>query len=352
MAGEKRGEMEDDTSTGLAELAPIRMLELTTAYWAPQAISVAATLGVADVLASGACPVEQIAELVGADPSALYRLLSPLADLGVFRELDGRRFESTEVGDLLRSDAPASMRGWARLVGLPAWRDAWTDLLTSVRTGEPAFERVHGQHGFDYMSDHLEEAGIFNDAMAVLSRMLIIPVVQAFDFSQYRTVVDVGGGSGNLISAILVANPTVQGVLFDLPYAIESAGPLLKEAGVTDRCAVVGGSFFDTVPVGCYAYVLSSVIHDWDDEHAVQILRNCRSAAAPGNASVLLIQPVLPEGPEPSMAKVMDLEALVVTPGGRERTESELRSLLARVDLELKRVVPAGLYSVVEAVCA
>jgi hypothetical protein len=332
-----------------ATSASARMMELTTGALLSQAVSVTAALGVAEELAAGPRPVEEVADAVGAHAPTLYRVLRALADAEVVHELEGRRFALTSMGELLRSDVPGSMRSWAAMVGLPVQWHAVADLLRSVRTGEPAFERVHGRSLFDYLGDHPDAAELFDGAMADLSRGWIATVVGSYDFGRCRTVVDVGGGNGALLAAILTANPEIRGVLYDVPEVVAGAGRLLAEAGVGDRCDRVGGDFFDAVPPGGDAYVLANVVHDWDDERAARILANCR-AAVEDDGRVLLAEALLPDGVAPSPAKVMDLAMLAVTPGGRQRTGAEHRELLRRAGLRLSRVVPGDVYSLVEAV--
>jgi SAM-dependent methyltransferase len=319
--------------------APLRaqMMQLTFGSMVAQAISVAADLGVADALADGPRPVDDIATIVGADAPSLYRLLRALADVGVFEELDGRRFAATSLGDLLRRDGPDSLREWAIMMGRPFHRMAWTGLLGSVRTGEPAFEQVHGTTAWDHIRDHPEDGQVFDAAMTVASSRSLAAIADEYDFGSTGTVVDVGGGQGGLIAAILTANPGVRGVLFDLPHVV--ATRIVKEAGAGDRCEYVGGDFFDAVPAGGDVYLLANIIHDWDDEHAARILRNCREAMNPGGR-VLLGEAVLPETTEPSPAKLIDLEMLVMNVrGARQRTESEYRDLFAAVGLRMSGIV-------------
>ncbi|MDQ4102725.1 MAG: hypothetical protein M3186_03035 [Actinomycetota bacterium] len=213
-----------------------------------------------------------------------------------------------------------------------------------------AFDRVHGTEVFDYLAEHPEDAAIFDAAMTSFSASETASVVEAYDFSRFNTIVDVGGGRGGLLSAILAANPHLQGILFDVPTVVAGADDEISGAEVLDRCKLVSGDFFDSVPEDGDAYLLSNVIHDWDDDRAVQILRTCRAAMA-DTACVLLAEFVLPEGAAPSVAKLEDLEMLVMTAGGRQRTEAEFRALFSRAGLRLTRVVPStGMVSLVEAV--
>jgi SAM-dependent methyltransferase len=316
---------------------PQRMIELTTGTWISQAVSVAAELGVADALADGPRPVEEIAKAVGADAPSLYRLLRALADVEVFEEREGRRFASTPLGDLLRDDAPGSLRHWAIVIGRPFHREAWTGLVDSVRTGESAFERVHGGPSWDHFRDHPEDGKIFDAAMTAVSRGFVATINDGYDFASAGTVVDVGGGQGALLAAVLAENPHLRGVLFDLPHVV--ADQIIDAAGVGDRCTCEGGDFFASVPAGGDVYMLASIIHDWDDDSATRILRNCRDAMNPGGR-VLLGEAVLPEATQPSPVKWMDLEMLVMNVrGARQRTESEYRELFARAGLRLSGIV-------------
>jgi O-methyltransferase domain len=332
--------------------AAARMMELAWGSLVTQAASVVATLGVADELADGPREVGELAGAVGAHGPSLHRVLRVLADYDLVQELPGRRFALTATGAPLRRDVPGSLRGLAIYAGMPFRQHAVTGLLASVRTGKPAFEQVHGQSLFEYLQEHPDAAAAFDAAMADLSRVWIAPVVDAYDFSPFSRVVDVGGGTGALLAAILSAHPDLRGTLFDLPHVVGGAERHLTSAGVGDRCEVVAGDFFDGVPAGGDAYLLANVIHDWDDEHAVRILRNCRAAIGT-HGRVLLAEEVLPDTPSPSLTKLMDLAMLVITPDGRQRTPTQYRALFERAGLRLSRVLPGGsTYSVVEALAA
>ncbi|MBV9162098.1 MAG: hypothetical protein JO309_16490 [Pseudonocardiales bacterium] len=333
-----------------AEPPAATLLQLIQGAAVSQMISVFARLGVADVLADGPRQVAEIAELVGAHGSTLYRVLRALGDVGVVAELENQRFALTPLGELLRSDVPGSLRGWATMVGMPFHRYPWTDLYETVQTGESAFDRVHSTKLFDYLAEHPEDAAVFDAAMASISTNETVSIIKSYDFSQFSTIVDVGGGRGGLLVAILSANPHLRGVLFDVPTVVAGADEELSGTEIIDRCEVVSGDFFDSVPEGGDAYLLSNVIHDWDDDHAVEILSTCRTAMA-DTACLLLAEIVLPEGVAPSMGKFVDLSMLVMTAGGRQRTAAEFGALLGRAGLRLTRIVPSsGTVSLVEAV--
>jgi hypothetical protein len=316
------------------------LLRMTSAAWVAQAIAVAAKLGLADLVEDGARSVDDLAAETATDAASLYRLLRALAGVGIFAEDDDARFELTPLAEPLRSGVPGSVRAMCAMRGEPWFWGAWGDLLHSVRTGESAFEHRHGRALFEFLGDDPGAMSLFAEAMTSMSETEGAAVLAAHDFSAARTVVDVGGGQGFLLAAILQANPAVRGVLFDLPAAVASARRVLETAGVTERCEIVGGSFFDGVPTGGDVYLLKSVIHDWDDDRAAAILANCRRVMD-RSGTLMLIERVIPCGNEPSVAKWMDLNMLVAT-AGRERTESEYRSLYERAGFQLTTITPSA----------
>jgi hypothetical protein len=331
------------------EATPKGLLQLMAGKWASQAIHVAAELGIADLLKDGPRSTDEIAKIVGVREDAVYRLLRALSAIGLFSSQPSRRFVLTPWGNYLRTDWPGSVRGWARFLGDEvSWRP-WGELAYSVRTGKPAFDRVFGMAVFDYLTTNANVAAIFNDAMTSISGMDTISVTEAYDFSGIRTLVDIGGGHGLLLATILKTNTHMRGILFELPHAIKGAAALLQSQGVRDRCTIVDGDFFCSVPEGGDAYILKSVIHNWEDDRAAQILCNCHRAMNAG-AKVLLVERILLPGDEPDLGKFIDLEMLIMTNGGRERSEAEFRDLLARGGFELTHVVTATPKSVIEAV--
>ncbi len=303
----------------------LALRRLVNGYQVSQAIHVAAALGIADLLANGPRTSDDLASATGTHPATLYRLLRALASVDVFQEEEECRFSLTPLGDCLRSDAPESVSGWADFIGEPYHWQAWGDLEHSVRTGENAFRHIHGMDPWTYRSHHPELGAGFDRAMTSTARQQVASLLEAYDFGRFRTVVDVGGGNGAFLAAILSRNPDMQGILFDQPHVVAGAGPLLVQVGVADRCEIVGGSFFDTIPEGGDAYVLKSILHDWDDEQAIAILRTCRKTITDG-ASMLLVERELGAPNESPDSKFSDLNMLT-GPGGRERSTGEFASL-------------------------
>jgi hypothetical protein len=319
-------------------------------FRATQLIYVAAKLGLADRLEAGPQTAQQLAPQVGAAPRALHRLLRALASLGLFAEAGGGAFALTPAARLLQAEAPGSLRALALLYGTDwLWRP-YGDLLHSVKTGASAFAHVHGRSFYDYLHERPAAGAVFQAAMSGYSSQEAA-ILAAYDFAPAATVVDVGGGHGALVAALLQAHPRLTGVVLDLSPAIAGAKALLAAAGVAGRATCVAGDFFTAVPAGGDLYLLKSVLHNWDDSDVVGILRNCRQAMAEG-ARLLVIERVVPEGNGPSEAKLFDINMLV-TVGGQERTEQEYRTLLDLAGFTLSRVIPtASPLSLLEAVPA
>jgi hypothetical protein len=326
------------------------LLHLMTGCWISQAIYVAAKLGIADLLRDEPRLAVELAETTQTNAGALCRVLQALASVGVFAEDDAGRFRSTPLAQPLQAHAPGSLHAYALMLGeREHWR-AWEGMLHSVRTGHSAFEHVFEMPHFQYFAGHPEAARVFDEAMTSRSAQENDAIVGAYDFADARTVVDVGGGQGTLLSAILRTHPTACGVLFDLPHVLAAASACFEGAGQTGRCDLVAGDFFSSVPAGSDVYVLKKVIHDWNDQRARAILTNCRNAMH-GTARLLLIEPVVPPGNDPAFSKLLDLLMLVWPSGGRERTEVEHQANLAAAGLRLSRVVPTNSgVSIIEAV--
>jgi SAM-dependent methyltransferase len=272
-----------------------------------------------------------------------------LASLGVFDMSEDRRFSLTPMSRALLTDAPNSLRDMAIYMGEAFHLLPWGEIVYTIKTGEPAAEKVFGMPWWQYFEQNEEARNIFNNAMTSFSASIAPAIAMTYDFSNINTLVDVAGGHGLLLATILKANPHMKGVLFDQPSVIEGAGALLEEQGVHDRVELSSGNFFESVPVGGDAYIMKHIIHDWNDEDSIKILRNIHRAMNPAGR-VLLVESVLPPGNEPSLGKFIDLEMLIFLQG-KERTESEFRELFAASGFELTRIVhnPSPL-SVVEGV--
>jgi hypothetical protein len=323
--------------------------QMLIGYRISQAIYVAAKLGIAELLKDGPNSSDELAKATGANPDALHRLLRVLASVGVFAQVDQRRFTLTPMGTLLQSDVPGSWRGRAILTGEWWWR-AYGELLYSVKTGKPAHDHVYGMGVFEYFSQHPETGQMFHTGYGAMRTQWSMSVANAYDFSGVHTLVDVGGGVGELITVILKANLTMRGVVFDQPYIVEDARALVEAEGVAGRCAVVAGDFFESVPSGGDAYILKTIVHDWDDERAVAILKNCHRAMRE-HGKLLVVDRVMPERAEQATVVVLsDLEMLVMA-GGRERSEAEFRALLGAAGFRLTKVVPTqSEFSIIEGV--
>ena len=327
---------------------PATLLQMMTGYWVSQALHVAAKLGIADLLADGPVDCEDLAAATDTHAPSLQRVLRALASVGVFTEVSPGSFALTPLAELLRTETPGSMRALAIMYAEEQYR-AWGELLHSVRTGEMAFDHQFGMGYFEYLAQHPEADRVFNEAMTGWTHQLVGAVVDTYDFSPFKTIVDVGGGYGALLAAILRSNPGARGVLFEQPHVVASAEEQLVAAGVADRCTFVGGDFFAAVPTGGDAYVLSQILHDWDDERCVAILGQCRRVM-PDHGKLLVVELVLPEGDEPFLGKWLDLHMLVLL-GSRERTAAEYDTLFRAAGFKLARVVPTPPGpSVVEAV--
>ncbi len=308
-----------------------RILQLCFASLLTQLVGVAAELGVADLLAEGPRPVDELAGPTGTNSDALYRVLRALAAQGIFTEVAPRTFGLTPAGAALRQDVQGSMRDLARYFGMPARNHAFVELLHAVRTGEPAFEHVHGTDYWSYLADHPGDAAIFDNAMGNLARQVHAVALEACDLSGIRVAVDVGGGHGHLAAALLGRYPDLGAVVFDLPHVVAGADKVLADAGVGHRADTVGGDFFTAVPEGGDAYVLSMILHDWDDARATAILANVRRAMDPG-AKVIVVDAVIPQGDHPHLGKLLDIVMLTLLPG-RERTEAEFAALFRAAGL-------------------
>lgn len=327
--------------------APVRLGRLMDGYLTTWLLFVAARLGVADVLAAGPCTTAEIAAAVGADPGALRRVLRGLAVDEVVAEVGGDRFALTATGELLRTGVPGSLRD-AVLVRGDLYAAAAAGLLAAVRTGGTAFEQVYGQPFFAHLDADPEHEAAFAASMRDRAGYEAAEVVAAYDFGGIGVLVDVGGGTGTLLAAVLAATPGLRGILLDRPAAVEQAGARFAAAGLADRCTAVTGDFFAAVPAGD-GYLLSRVLHDWSDADAVRILTACRTAM-PAGGRLLLVEAILPERAADRPAAIrMDLHMLLLL-GSRERTEAEWRALLDRSGFAVRRVLLTRTLGIIEAV--
>jgi hypothetical protein len=328
--------------------ASAQLLPMIFGYMTSQAISVAARLGVADLLAKGAKRPDELAQTTGVKPRPLYRLLRALASVGVFAEDNDGRFVLTPLAEPLRSDAPDSLRALAIFFGADwHWR-VWSELSYSAQTGQPGFERIYGKAYFDYLAENPDPARVFNDAMTGFSASVSAAVKDAYDFTGITKLVDVGGGHGVLLASILQKYPQMRGVLFEAPFVAEGAGDAIKGRGLAERCEVVGGDFFASVPAGGDAYIMKHIVHDWNDERALTILQNCHRGMTK-NGKLLVVEMVIPEGNAPSLGKFLDLEMLLFL-HSYERTEAEYRALFEGAGFRLTKIVPTRMpHSIIEA---
>ncbi|MET7458518.1 methyltransferase [Streptomyces sp. NPDC005574] len=318
------------TSESIASL-----LQLSTNFIVSRGVQVAVELGIPDRMGDGETSLVDLAQGTSCDPATLARLLRMLAGWGIVTDTSSG-YRLTALGQFLRSEVPGSLQSWFRL----SFRSytMFDGLLESVRTGKPAFEQVYGASYFDYFAANPAEGAVFDKAMEDFGRMASGAVIDAYDFTKSGRIVDVGGGTGHYLTQILSANPASRGILFDQPHVAAAAEASLKGGNFEDRIQVAGGDFFTSVPAGGDLYLLAWIIHDWDDEDAVRILRNCRTAMKPGNR-LLIVESVVPEDAEPHLSKLMDLVMLVGL-GGRERTRAQYSELLANAGFTLGQVIP------------
>ena len=319
-------------------------LSLTTgeaifAYWISRMLYVVAKLGIADLLKDGSQHCDALASATNTHSDSLYRVLRALAGFGIFAETQPRCFELTPQADSLQSDVPDSVRNNAILRGEEYYYRPWENLMYSVQTGESAFEHLYGVDLFEYYEQNAVAGEMFHKTTKSRSLEAFNPYLEAYDFSSIGKLVDIGGGTGSLLTAILEANPTMTGVLFDLPKSIDRVKNSGEPASVHNRCQLIGGSFFEGVPEGGDAYFLREVLHLWDDERAINILKRCHQAMKE-QGRLLVLENIMPFGNEYSSAKIEDVHMLVVCSGGRERTETEFKDLFESAGFKLTKIIP------------
>lgn len=324
------------------------VIDMLTGAWVTQLAAAIARLGVPDLLAARQPQTcEQLAKAAKADPLALGRSMRALASLGVFRDT-GAGYALTSVGDRLRSDTEASMRDFFLAETDEVHRRSWDHLVDAIRSGRPQPQAVFGMPVFEYYSTHAAEGEQFGKAMWSTSAMSERGVLDSCDFSDAKLIVDIGGGNGSLLRAILSRYSNTEGIVFDLPYMGGQAVAAIRSSELGERCRFESGDFFEAVPPNADVHLLRFILHDWDDEKSIRILRSCRSALAP-SGRVLVVEMLVPENNEPGFPQLMDMNMLVMT-GGMERNESEYGRLLGRAGFRITQVLSTGSpFSVIEA---
>ena len=328
---------------------PMQMLQLMSGFWVSRCIYITAKLRLPDLLHDGPRTAEELAAATGTNAPSLFRVLRALAAVRVLTQSADNRFGNTPMSETLRSDVPGSLRAFAMTELGEEHYPAWGELLYSVQTGGIAFDKAFGMPCWEFFAKSPENARIFNDAMSGITAQTEEALHAAYKFDGIGTLMDVGGGHGGLITSILKRNPSMKGILFDSLQVVEGAPAKLSAAGVADRCQIIGGDFFKSVPAGAEAVTMKWIIHDWNDEQSIAIMKNCH-AALPEHGQLIIIDAVVPPGDEMDFSKFMDLNMLVMT-GGRERTEAEFRRLYEASGFQLRRIVPTeSPFSVIEGV--
>jgi len=328
-----------------------RLQQIFIKDWLSQAVYVAAKLGIADLLKDGPRNINDLAKATDTHPQSLYRILRALCSAEIFEEKPDCYFSLTPIANYLLSDIPDSMRSAAIMYGESWHWQPWGHLLESVKTGKSAFECVYDMNLFEYMQQNPEANRVFNAAMTSLSSLVEPTLIESYDFSSVHTLVDIGGGSGTLMLPLLRANLNMQGILFDLPHVITDFKDALESSGLGDRCTLASGDFFESVPTGGSLYIMKHILHDWDDERCIAILKNCHQAMT-SPSRLLIIERIVSTGNQPDPAKLNDLEMMAVTPNGKERTELKFQALFHASGFTLVKIYPTDspLY-ILEALC-
>lgn len=329
-----------------------QLINIISGAWTSAAVYVAAKLGIADLLREGPRSTEFLSVATSTNQSALYRVLRAIASVGVFKETEGKVFSNTPISETLRADHPKSTRPLAIWINEPDHWKVFADLMHSVKTGDPAWDKTHGEPVFPYLFKTNTELGeVFNQAMASYSHQSIAPLLEAYDFSSAKIIADIGGGYGHLLAAIVQKESLSTGVLFDLPEVLNGTASIFDGLGVADRIELVAGDFSEDIPVVADVYILKHIVHDWSDDKNRVILGNIRENM-PDSGKILIVETIVPEGNDPHFSKIIDLEMLAA-PGGMERTEAEFEALIKDSGLRISRVIPTqGLMSIIEVVRA
>jgi hypothetical protein len=318
------------------------LIQISSAYMLSTSVHAVAKLGIADLLADGPKTTKELANLTGTNEDFLYRVLRALASVGIFKEVSLRQFATTPIAEELRKDGPSGLRDVVIWISDPWHLEMYSLLPACLKSGKTAIEERYGegQGVFELFERDQAEGEVFNAGMTSFSAAVMPAVLEAFDFSDIGTLVDVAGGHGFVLTSILKRNPKMKGILIDLPHVVKGAPPRIEEMGLTNRCEVMSGDFFKSVPSGGDAYIMKHIIHDWDDDRATAILKNCHAALeGKTKGRVILLEAVVPPGNDPHFSKIIDLEMFML-PGGRERTEAEFRTLFKNAGFELKQIVP------------
>ena len=328
---------------------PVQMMQMITGFWTSCCVYSAAKLNIADHLKEKPQTAEQLAEATHCHASSLYRVLRALSSVGVFKENERNQFELTQLGETLQSDVPGSMKAMA-IAQLGDHFNAWGNLVYSIKTSNTSFDNIEGMSVWKYYETHPDEGVNFMKAMTGVTNAVIMNVLPFYDFSTFKTIVDVGGGNGALLMAVLNKAPDARGIVFDEEYVVNETEKELLAKSFDKRCRVQAGTFFDFIPGDADAYLMKMVLHDWNDEQCLQILNNCSKAMKPG-CKLLVIEAVIPEGNVPHPGKFMDINMLAMT-GGRERTEKEFSILFANAGLKLSKIIPtqSPMFSIVEVI--
>jgi O-methyltransferase domain/Dimerisation domain len=328
---------------------PVQMMQLITGFWTSCCIYAAAKLDIADYLKDGPKTAPQLAELTHSHVSSLYRVLRALSSVGIFQENSSQQFELTPLGATLQSDVPGSMKAMT-LAQLGDHFNAWGNLVYSIKTGNIAFDNIEGMTVWEYYQSHPDEGVNFMKAMTGITGAVIMNVLPSYDFSGFKTIVDVGGGNGALLMAVLQTTPEAKGIVFDEEYVVDETKKELKEKGFDKRCDTEAGSFFNFIPADADAYLMKMILHDWNDEQCLQILNNCSKVMKP-SSKLLVFEAVIPEGNDPHPGKFMDINMLTMT-GGKERTEKEFTSLFSGAGLKLSKIIAthSPMFSIIEVI--
>ena len=337
----------------MPDLPPqVAMLQMIGGLRISRSLYVAAVLGIADRLVDAPKTAAELAQATETHAPSLYRVLRSLASVGVFSEDEAGRFHLTPTAEFLRSDLPDAIGAMVKVLGEDWHWQVWGRLLESVQTGEAAFDQIHGMELYDYCLQNPDFARTHGPSKTSISARASAALIANYDFSSVHKAVDVAvlGGYGNTLIPLLTANSTMRGILYDLPFVIDGAKPVIAASGIGDRCELIEGHCLHSVPEGGDIYIMMFVIHNWDDQRAIKILQNCREAMAEGG-KVLLVEMVMPSGNDPFVGKFVDLESLLTTPGGYERAETQYRSLLSAAGYEITRIIPTQTAnSIIEAV--